>query len=245
MRIRWRSASVAAVACVALVRPLAGSAAELRTLAGVPRASLDDARHALTRQIMVTLDDPRFALDLSAPACAQAPAMPASPTASPPVGCGSASTLPSLHEPAIAATAKLPPWPIDGPYVDVTLRRWTGDTLRDGTRSSHRGVDAEVELTQPLGAHDLVAGYSHPLGAGADRWRAVWVGATFTLSARMRLRLMYESAHDVRSAASDTRYTVRLAYGLGESLRLVAYLVDAPEEAIGRWRGGAGVDWSF
>jgi hypothetical protein len=229
-----------------VLAPPDANAVEVRTLTGIPRVTLADDGSQLVRKFAVVVDDARFAVDMSAALCAQAATIAGAlldaarttcPTSAP-------TSTQGFGEYAASVTFKLPHSHAYEPQVDVALRAW--QTGHDSTRPRARGMAAEAEFTQPIGRHELIAGYSHPLGLfGEDRWRAAWAGASLTVSETARLHFVYESERDERSGTRDAHYTARLSSALGSGIRATAYLTHAPNDIDRRWSAGLGVEWSF
>jgi hypothetical protein len=246
MRTSLWSTIAGAAALAATIGPPESLASELHADIGIPKISFATSGAPLTRSVGVTLDDTYFSIDASAPICASSVQPPSYAFERAPSSCASSADQSTrwLGEHSAGVTLKLPQWHRDAPYVDLSVRTWRGDSLRDASRSATQRVAAEAEVTQAFGRYEINAGYSQPFAA-ADSWRVAWAGASMRIAPRTRVRLSFESAHDALTGARDSRYAIRLTRSASDSLRMTAYLMHAPEDVERRWRAGLGVDWTF
>ena len=248
MRLPSWSTILPVATFVAALGPPDARAVDLRALTDVPRVWVDDAGVRLARQATVIIDDPRFAIDLSAMLCAQPPTIAVAAIRTDGASCqaGGLASRQWLGEQTAMGTVKLPQWSAEAPSIDLALRAWRSQTSRDGAQSTGRGAAAEAEFTQAIGRHEVIAGYSYPIGAaGDDRWRTAWAGASVISSNGTQLQFVHEWSHDERSASRDSRYTMRLTRRFDRTVRANAYITHVPSDVDRRWRAGMGIDWSF
>jgi hypothetical protein len=224
--------------------------ADIRAVAGLPRASLAGGQALAWRNVGIAAESEVLDAELKIASCLPATAPPPTPSGLADSACAATAGAFAAgnlgHQ--LALTFKVPRWSQGAPLVDLALRSWRAPPRVATTGERRDGSVAEMVITQPLGAVDAFAGFSTPvpLANAASRWRSAFAGATWYAAQRTRFELIADRGEEVATATIDRTITLRFVHAAAASnARFAAWTTRALDRRADAWQAGVGLDVAF
>jgi hypothetical protein len=210
---------------------------------GLPRLSQNQGETLAWRELRLRLDHDAFSLEARLPSCLAQSANGDHSAARCSTGNLSRSAHPLSRE-LRAAWQGEPLW-ADGPAWLLTGLAWHTPGAAD--QATDHGSQAELEISQALGAWSVWLGQSLPLNSALadDRWRSQFAGLEWTASSGHRIELSADLARNTVTGERDREVLLSWRVDVAPATRARLQWVRQLDDASVPWRVSTGLDWRF